>query len=146
MQVNDKHLSELLEFYTGHGRTENTADTTNCYACCYCPCYLRLCNVPEEDKKLSCKEKILSLLKEEELDKSKTNTGQGEKKLAWTDLKVGDVIRKGTLESMVMAIDKDNGWSFHLLACRYKGFVPKIDWINDKEIEEWEKVEDENNN
>lgn len=69
MKVNDKHLLQLIEFYTSHGKTERTADTTNIYACCYCPCYLRICNFPnetEEQKKLSCKEKILNLLKEEE--------------------------------------------------------------------------------
>lgn len=63
MQVNDKLLLELLEFYTGHGRTEKTADSTNIYACCYCPCYPLKCNVLS---KLSCKEKILGLLLEEE--------------------------------------------------------------------------------
>jgi len=62
--VNAEYLKELLKFYTGHGRTEKTVDVNNCYACCYCPCYLRRCNRSGEDKKLSCKEKILNLLTE----------------------------------------------------------------------------------
>lgn len=65
MKVNDKFLLELLGFYTGHGKAEKTPDSANVYACCYCPCYLRKCNVSGEDKKLSCKEKILNLLQEE---------------------------------------------------------------------------------
>ena len=69
MEVNEKYLLQLIEFYTGHGKSEKDTDTTNVYACCYCPCYLRICNPYDKNKeykKLSCKEKILNLLKEKE--------------------------------------------------------------------------------
>ena len=69
MEVNDKYLLDLIEFYTGHGKLDKSTDTRNVYACCYCPCYLRFCNVGDdkekEYEKLSCKEKILKLLKVE---------------------------------------------------------------------------------
>lgn len=76
MNVNEKHLNTLLEFYTGHGKLSNSVDTdiTNIYACCYCPCYLRYCSVPidlqSNERKnlyenLSCKDRILKLLQED---------------------------------------------------------------------------------
>ena len=62
-----------------------------------------------------------------------------EKKLKWTDLKIGDTIRKDCIESMVVAIDRCDT-CFHILAC--KGCSPQLDWIGDTELEEWEKVND----
>lgn len=56
------------------------------------------------------------------------------KKLEWTDLKVGDVITLGDTTAMITQIDKDSGR--HILA-GYK-------WLTDKELTEWEKVEEDN--
>jgi hypothetical protein len=56
-----------------------------------------------------------------------------EKKLRWTDLKVGDVITNKKITSMVVRIDTDD--VIHILA----GNV----WLNDEELKEWEKVENE---
>lgn len=55
-----------------------------------------------------------------------------EKKLKWTDLKIGDVIRKGIETYMVIGIE-DNYNGTHILAGQ--------GWLSDKELEEWEKVE-----
>lgn len=55
--------------------------------------------------------------------------------LKWTDLKLGDVIRRkdGLKESMVMMIDKDNETQFHI----YAG-----SWLNANDLEYYEKVDD----
>ena len=81
MEVNERYLLQLIEFYTSHGKSEKDEDIHNVYACGYCPCYLRVCNPYDKNKeykKLSCKEKILNLLKEEtetsELSATKHNT------------------------------------------------------------------------
>lgn len=55
-----------------------------------------------------------------------------EKKLKWTDLKIGDVITKDGMFAMVTHIDINDERSLHI----YAGFS----WISDKAIEEWEKV------
>ena len=57
-----------------------------------------------------------------------------EKKLEWTDLKVGDVIRtKDSKEiRMVTGIDTSED-DFHILA---------VYWLSDEDLEKWEKVED----
>ena len=58
-----------------------------------------------------------------------------EKKLKWTDLKIGDVIRQkeGTLSYLVTGIDTEPSAVQHI-------FVRGI-WILDSELEDWEKVE-----
>lgn len=61
-----------------------------------------------------------------------------EKKLKWTDLEVGDVIRKGTLKSMVITIDTNHD-CLHVLSCISTS--PELTWLGDKDLEEWEKVE-----
>lgn len=53
-------------------------------------------------------------------------------KLKWTDLKVGDIIRRGAGTRMVVGIDADSS-SMHI----YTGTA----WLDDEELEEWEKVE-----
>ena len=57
-----------------------------------------------------------------------------EKKLKWTDLKIGDVITNGRYISMVTKIDKDGRYNSHI----YAG----DGWIGDSELEEWVKVEE----
>ncbi len=57
-----------------------------------------------------------------------------EKKLNWSDLKIGDIIRKKNLTSMVVGIDTMFNTHFHIFAGN--------NWIEDSEIEsDWEKVE-----
>ena len=63
-----------------------------------------------------------------------------EKKLKWTDLKIGDVIKqkKGTDITMVVSIDtmEENGTGksiSHILA--------GDTWLDDEDLEYWEKVE-----
>ena len=51
--------------------------------------------------------------------------------LKWTDLKVGDVIRKDSLTAMITSIDSDS--DMHIYAGDY--------WYTDDELREWEKVE-----
>ncbi|MBO6099754.1 MAG: hypothetical protein J6P07_00270 [Spirochaetaceae bacterium] len=56
------------------------------------------------------------------------------KKLKWTDLKVGDVIKRDGRTSMVICTDTDDDKSFcHI--CAGHG------WISDEELEKWNKVE-----
>lgn len=57
-----------------------------------------------------------------------------EKKLKWTDLKVGDVITNGKFIAMVTEIDKECSDNAHV----YAGNM----WLYDDELVEWEKVED----
>ncbi len=56
-----------------------------------------------------------------------------EKKLKWTDLKVGDVVCCGRKSCMITGIDTDNDTRFHICF--------NNDWYSDDELEEWEKVE-----
>lgn len=56
-----------------------------------------------------------------------------EKKLKWTDLRVGDVITDGKCTAMVIEIDKDCGDGFPVHAGHK--------WLNDTELAEWVKVE-----
>lgn len=61
-----------------------------------------------------------------------------EKKLKWTDLKIGDIIRCKTETRMVTGIDTSNepdedGDVCHICAGDW--------WSTDKDLEEWEKVE-----
>ena len=57
-----------------------------------------------------------------------------EKKLKWTDLKIGDVITNGRHTAMVTEIDKDCTYGMYI----YAGYQ----WLKDDDLEEWEKVED----
>ena len=59
-----------------------------------------------------------------------------EKKLKWTDLKIGDTVRRknGKLEFLVTGIDYD-----------YKSVFFGDDWSDDEGLENWEKVEEINN-
>lgn len=65
-------------------------------------------------------------------------------KLKWTDLKVGDVIRKDTQESMVLAIDRSKNTHAHILTCGYKDYSTDLFWIGNEELGEWEKIENDN--
>jgi hypothetical protein len=56
-----------------------------------------------------------------------------EKKLVWTDLKIGDVIRNGVFTHLVTGIHNFEQTNKHI-------FVSG-NWITDEELEEWEKVE-----
>ena len=58
-----------------------------------------------------------------------------EKKLKWTDLKRGDWIKKKTVEAEVIAIDRNTDESSHIFIFNK--------WVPDKELREWEKVEDD---
>lgn len=55
-----------------------------------------------------------------------------EKKLKWTDLKVGDIIANGNLTAMITEIDKE----YHIHICAGHK------WYSDEELEDWEKVEE----
>lgn len=55
-------------------------------------------------------------------------------KLKWTDLKVGDVIREGRDTAMVIEIASED--NYHILA--------GSEWLNNKDLEEWEKVNENN--
>lgn len=55
-----------------------------------------------------------------------------EKKLRWTDLKVGDIITSGNLTAMITEIDKE----YHIHICAGHK------WYSDEELEDWEKVEE----
>lgn len=57
-----------------------------------------------------------------------------EKKLLWTDLKIGDVITNGRHTSMVTEVDEDCEYNMHIHAGHQ--------WFKDNELEAWEKVED----
>lgn len=57
-----------------------------------------------------------------------------EKKLRWTELKVGDVITNGNLTAMITEIDKEH----HMHICAGHK------WYTNEELEDWEKVENEN--
>ena len=52
-------------------------------------------------------------------------------KLKWTDLKVGDIIRRGYGTRMVVGIDADSS-DMHI----YSGTA----WLDDEELEEWEVI------
>ena len=58
-----------------------------------------------------------------------------EKKLKWTDLKIGDVIRQkeGMISHLITGIDNDSSTIQHVFAMGT--------WILDSELEKWEKVE-----
>lgn len=56
-----------------------------------------------------------------------------EKKLEWTDLKIGDIITNGERSYLVTGIDKEGKWGSHI----YCG----TEWINDDNLGEWKKVE-----
>lgn len=62
------------------------------------------------------------------------------KKLMWTDLKVGDVIRRGPLKSMVVAIDENHTSALHVLACG--SCLTELIWLGNDDLKEWEKVEE----
>lgn len=60
-----------------------------------------------------------------------------EKKLKWTDLKVGDVITDGKMECMVVTIDKSKTAILRICVvtdCSH-------DWLSDDDLEDWKKVE-----
>jgi hypothetical protein len=57
-----------------------------------------------------------------------------EKKLKWTDLKVGDIITNGEITAMVIVVDSRDG------ACHI--FVGDF-WITNDNLEKWEKVEND---
>lgn len=57
-----------------------------------------------------------------------------EKKLKWTDLKVGDVITNGKRTAMIIMIDESCSDNAHI----YAGNM----WFTNNELTEWEKVED----
>ena len=54
-------------------------------------------------------------------------------KLKWTDLKVGDIIKKGRNTAIVIEIDSDSDDGYHILA--------GSEWLSEFELEDWEKVE-----
>ena len=58
-----------------------------------------------------------------------------EKKLKWTDLKVGDVITNGDESAMVIHIRKNDKNNHHI--CAGDGW-----WFSDLELEKWEKMEE----
>ena len=60
-------------------------------------------------------------------------------KLKWTDLKVGDIIRKDKLKSMVISIDESHDTGLHVLACDDRTL--SVEWIGDDDLKKWEKVE-----
>lgn len=53
-----------------------------------------------------------------------------EKKLKWTDLKVGDIVQCGDNVSMITTINSNSSTSIHIYA---------YDWISDKELESYKK-------
>lgn len=59
-----------------------------------------------------------------------------EKKLKWTDLKVGDVITKDNTIAMVTMIDRDKATDYHIC-------LGDSGWIPDDKLPNWEKVENE---
>lgn len=59
-----------------------------------------------------------------------------EKRLKWTDLKVGDVITDGETECMVISIDKSPDAIFRICVITKRG----NDWFDDKDLEDWKKV------
>lgn len=56
-----------------------------------------------------------------------------EKKLEWTDLKIGDIITNGVRSFMITGIDKEGKWGSHI----YCG----AEWIPDEHLNDWKKVE-----
>ena len=57
-----------------------------------------------------------------------------EKKLKWTDLKIGDVIKNEHKSALITAIDDDPNIKMHIQAGG--------SWFDDEVLEEWEKVEE----
>lgn len=55
------------------------------------------------------------------------------KTFKWIDLKIGDVIKKGTERYIVIGIEEKNN-RCHILTGQ--------GWLSDEELEEWEKVEE----
>ena len=56
-----------------------------------------------------------------------------EKKLKWTDLRIGDLITKDGILAMVTQIDRNDQGHLHI----YAG----VFWISDSALKDWEKVE-----
>lgn len=56
-----------------------------------------------------------------------------EKKLKWTDLKIGDIISDGGISYMITGIDTDSNTQSHV---HFDG-----EWRGDFELEDWKKVE-----
>lgn len=56
-----------------------------------------------------------------------------EKKLKWTDLKIGDIVTNGTRTYMVIGIDSKGKYGSHILFGN--------EWITDGDLRDWEKVE-----
>lgn len=56
-----------------------------------------------------------------------------EKKLKWTDLKIGDIICRDGLSCMITCVCNNDTTNFHVC---FNG-----NWHNDYELEDWEKVE-----
>ena len=61
-------------------------------------------------------------------------------RLKWTDLEVGDVIRKGTIKSMVITIDERHDTNLHVLSCD-SWLATNLIWLSDYDLVQWEKVE-----
>ena len=57
-----------------------------------------------------------------------------EKELKWSDLKIGDIIKKDCFTSMVIEIDTHSDTHYHIFA--------GSTWISDNQLERyWKKVE-----
>lgn len=93
---------------------------------------------------LPCEQETIKEIKSEYLrERFVTNRGDfglcylisepEEKKLKWTDLKIGDTITNGKDTFMIIGIDTVGDYDWHILA----GDV----WIKDTELKDWEKVE-----
>ena len=59
-----------------------------------------------------------------------------EKKLEWTDLKIGDIITNGKRTFMVTGIDNEGDWGSHIHCGN--------DWIEDDNLDDWNKVGNDN--
>lgn len=57
-----------------------------------------------------------------------------EKKLKWTDLKVGDIIRNNKENKTAMVVQIDNDDCLHICI--------GIGWLSDSDLEKWEKMEE----
>lgn len=56
-----------------------------------------------------------------------------EKKLKWTDLKIGDIIQHGEMSCMITDVVNNDTTSYHV---RFNG-----NWHTDYQLEDWKKVE-----
>lgn len=101
------------------------------------------CRVEEENWVADILESVYSSLEKDRFKVKESQVGFNlaylisepeEKKLKWTDLKIGDVIRNGEFYEMITSIHQNKDICTHI-------YVRCGGWISDEELKNWEKVD-----